>query len=109
MQILILLEGDNGDAVSAICDATIETTGAGGIAARLANLNTEYLAVIVSPDASDASLRAAVADCGLFTVEVQPDNIASNNRLSANADAELFGLGMNGYALACDLIRERSI
>lgn len=110
MQILILLENDTGaDEITSNCDAVVEISNtAADMATRLGNLEQDFEAVIVSPKTSTQTLRMAVAACTQFTVEVQLNNISGTDILSANADAELFGLGMDGYALACSMIEGRS-
>lgn len=109
MRILVLLDNAaNGSDIQVPDDVIVEVCAdTQTMTTRLVNLEPGFDVVIVSPDSPSPALRDAVADCPAFTVEVQPENISGTDRHSANADAELFGLGSAGIAHACALLEAR--
>ena len=81
-------------------------TDADALADALDAVAGEADLLILTPRPGTAS-PPRIGALGPFTVEVQPDNIAAAGITAAGADAEIFGLGMAGYAHAVSLAAER--
>lgn len=113
MQIVILIDGPDAAADAAHAAGTVivvERLASAAMAARVRALTPVPDALIVTPLAGAAApgLHAALRGFGGFSVEVQPDNISAQGHAPAGADAELYGLGAAGYALALRLIAGRA-
>ena len=121
MNILILLEHpDDSFAAEVLASVggyegegrTIEVRTASDRAAlrsALTNLPDIWDALLLSPQPSpdNADLAPLTGDLDCFSVEVQPTNIATRGMPTAGTDAQLFGLGIEGYPLAVDLVLQR--
>ncbi|QHQ33974.1 hypothetical protein [Algicella marina] len=114
MRIHVLVGTDDtafADAVFAACERAAEPLG---IDLGLSQLSGQAFAVeadgdtplILTPVPGTAD-ATAIAALPAFTVEVQPENIAAGGGPVAGTNAQIYGLGMGGYAAALRLIAER--
>lgn len=108
MRILVLQENEDhavlpsGESIAEV----VSVVGTAEMVAHLKRANAD--AIILAPSTPDQTLRDAVAACPSFTVEVQKENVTSAHKPTANADAQLFGFGNAGVAMAIELIKARA-